>query len=886
MSAYSGCERSNGKWSCQLLCAKNLLTPQGWTTPQTELHALSSLANLSAVLLSALSEWVEVLHSGSDSSIAISWTAYEKVRLHIFHRLRVSNIRNKIDLGELYHVSGKENVADIGTRPELLKVEQLLPGSEWLCGKEWMKEPVQDVVKSGVIKTVSDIKLDNDAKKLLKEGIMLDSSLNSVVKCDKAILSQKVIEREKFSNYIFPPLKWRFPKFVRIVSWTLLAVRKFKLNMVKAREIKGLTVSDGSTSESLILPPPKFSVFNAFSVISENKSSLSKVFNVSGFEVNTSHGVKHARLSDAALSVSLDYIYKKAGAEVLKFNDRKYVERIGEVVDGIVYCKSRIEESQALRAVGGLEDILDLQTFTGVSFRVPVIDRHSPIAISLAYYLHYYVVKHRGSETVHRLSLKYVRIIGSRSLMKLIRDECIFCRKLFLKYVKQFMGPLSDHQLSISPVFFYTLADLWGPLRAYAPGHQRNTRTGDKTYDIYMIVFGCAATGTINCQVLEGGKATSNMLDALNRFFAEACVPKIFFIDKDSALVKALSEGELEILSNDGTIAVEKGIKFVTCPPQGHSAHGRIERRIKMVQESFERSEMKKFKLTGLGWQTVAKRVEFDVNSIPLGYLSHREDNVHLLRILTPNFLKLNAGANRSPSSLFTLPTSSADLMSRIENAYQTFYKVWNECYVPLIARSQRWFEGDENLCEGDIIYFKLRDSVLSSEWLVGKVEQVFLSKDKKVRKILVGYKFDSEQGVRQFRVVERPVREVIKLLSVDDTSLLEDIRAVRSASKFIVEETDLPVQAASNVAISHSRPLVTYGCNQSGLLGPVFKSASIDIGTHAIHETDADACYGCEIGQTERDLGLETEINDMIFDIENDTYDYDNKFDNDLLLL
>ena len=96
----------------------------------------------------------------------------------------------------------------------------------------------------------------------------------------------------------------------------------------------------------------------------------------------------------------------------------------------------------------------------------------------------------------------------------------------------------------------------------------------------------------------------------------------------------------------------------------------------------------------------------------------------------------------------------------------------------------------------------------------------------------------------------------------------------------------DLPVQAASNVAISHSRPLVTYGCNQSGLLGHVFRSASIDIGTLAIHETDADACYGCEIGQAERDLGLETEINDMIFDIENDTYDYDNKFDNDLLLL
>ena len=123
-----------------------------------------------------MQSWVEVLYSGSDSSIAISWAVYEKVRLHVFHRLRVSNIRNKIDLGQLFHVNGKDNVADIGTRPELLKPEQLMPGSEWLCGKTWMTEPISSAVTSGVIKGVNEIKLDNDAKKLLKEGIMLTPS--------------------------------------------------------------------------------------------------------------------------------------------------------------------------------------------------------------------------------------------------------------------------------------------------------------------------------------------------------------------------------------------------------------------------------------------------------------------------------------------------------------------------------------------------------------------------------------------------------------------------------------------------------------------------------------------------------------------------------------
>ena len=153
-----------------------------------------------------------------------------------------------------------------------------------------------------------------------------------------------------------------------------------------------------------------------------------------------------------------------------------------------------------------------------------------------------------------------------------------------------------------------------------------------------------------------------------------------------------------------------------------------------MIQDSFERSGMKRFKLTGLAWQTIAKRVEHDCNAIPLGYLSHHQDNAPLLRILTPNFLKLNAGANRSPSTLFNLPTSSNDLMKHLEDAYKTFYRVWNDSYVPLIAKSQKWFVGDEDLNEQDIVYFKLRDSVMSSEWIIGKIEQTFKSKDGKVR--------------------------------------------------------------------------------------------------------------------------------------------------------
>ena len=697
VSAYSGHERGDGSWSSDLLFAKNLLCPRDWTTPRAELHALSSLSNMVKILGDTLGNWIEILRAGSDSTIAISWAIYEKVRLHIFQRLRVANIRNKLSFEELYHVDGKENVSDIGTRPDLLRPEDILPGSAWMVGKDWMRLSIDEALESGIIKNVEDIVLDNESKKQFKEGVLLESSLNfasysATVNDTRKTFAQKVIEREEFSQYIYPPLKRSFPSFVRITGYVLLAVRKFKKGVMLARSRKNIPITDAFMPKSVELPDPKFSMFNVNYPLSSSSSKF--------------------KLDARAISLSLEYIYQKTTSEVLHFNDKKFVDKVGIMSDGILYCKSRLTDDQSLRIVGGLENVIDLETFTGVSFKVPVIDKFSPLALSIVNHLHYTVNLHKGVETTHRMALQYVRILGGRSLFKMVRDDCSFCQKELSKHIKQIMGPLSNQQLSITPIFFYTLVDAWGPLRAYVPPYQRATRTGDRTHDVYMLVFACAATGMLNCQIMEGGKNTACVLDTFNRFFHEAVVPRVCFIDRDSALVKVLSEAQLEIVSNDGIIAKQRGIEFQTCCPQGHNAHGRIEARIKMIQEAFSRSEMKSFKLHSMGWQTFAKTVEHQINSIPLGFLQHQDDTTPMLRILTPNFLKLNAAANRSPKDLFTLPNSGEDLMSRVQDAYKLFFKIWNNDYVPLIAKRQKWHDGDDDLVPNDIVYFKLKDSL------------------------------------------------------------------------------------------------------------------------------------------------------------------------------
>ena len=51
------------------------------------------------------------------------------------------------------------------------------------------------------------------------------------------------------------------------------------------------------------------------------------------------------------------------------------------------------------------------------------------------------------------------------------------------------------------------------------------------------MVFVCAATSTVNCQVIEG-KSAEYCMDGPDRFFCEAGVPKIVYTGVREAYVK------------------------------------------------------------------------------------------------------------------------------------------------------------------------------------------------------------------------------------------------------------------------------------------------------------------------------------------------------------
>ena len=165
-------------------------------------------------------------------------------------------------------------------------------------------------------------------------------------------------------------------------------------------------------------------------------------------------------LTEEDSDTALTYLYGKATMEIYKFVPKKIIDKEGIESDGILFAKTRILEEQELRVMGELDEMLNMEDFTGVKFKVPLIEKHSPLAVCIAFHMHYRVAPHKGCESVYRVSLQHAKILGGKSLYTAVEEDCIRCKILKKRCLEQMMGPLADSQLYISPVFYCSLLDM------------------------------------------------------------------------------------------------------------------------------------------------------------------------------------------------------------------------------------------------------------------------------------------------------------------------------------------------------------------------------------------------------------------------------------------
>ena len=815
-------ERKNGEYSSQLIIGRSLLSRENSSIPREELEAAAIGSNLLWVVRNALQNWVtDDYLLLSDSLIALCWITSEHKRLSLFHRNRCNQVRMNTDLTKLYYVRSNFNPSDTGTRPDKVTENTVGPGSVWETGKDWMKGSLDDALKADIIKPAADLRMADNDEAEFDKGVILERTPEILIRGHEVDRQSKILERAEFSKYILMPTKYNFRKVVIITSLVFKFITKVcKYNKFKPTENSykmfpasfiqpGLKVfaREGLGSDLDLNQVPGSAPASNICWGSEKAGEPDKVDTV------------NVVLDKDDISRALTYWFTKATNEVVKFVNPDTVKRVGVMKDGILYCRSRIYNGQRLMQAGDI-DVESLGHGIGLNLATPLIERFSPIAYSIAMFIHHFVGKHSGHETCTRMSLEYCHILQAASLFRQISDQCSKCKMIRKQYLEVVMGPVSDHQLTISPCFHVTFCDLDGPYKIFVPGFERNTRNR-KEIDVraYIMTFTCPMTKLVNLQVLEA-KNSEAVLEGLIRLACEVGMPSCLILDQETSFMKMVRDAEINLKDLSMRSYKEFGVKFEVAPVSGHNYIGAVERRIRTVQEAFVKIDLKNKRLHATGLQTLCKLVENDLNNTPIGYSFSRDTaNTEVLKIITPNLMKIGRLHSRPLTGPLRYPSGPAEYLQKVESLYEAFYKIWNDNMLPRLIPQPKWFTDSPEIKVGDVVMFqKVVNKLSSNPWTVGQVESVTRSRDGAIRRAEIRYHvYGDDDTPKKDKVLvphftDRSVRSLVKLFHIEDNyfinemaeveRMMKEIGGVEKEAGFRPGPINNPTDAAANVVL------------------------------------------------------------------------------------
>ena len=150
----------------------------------------------------------------------------------MFHRNRVVQIRPHTDLEKISHVRTDHNPADIGTRPEKVKEDDVGPNSVWEKGLDWMHNEFEEALGNDIIKPAKMLRLKDDEEEEFEKGLIFEKTPEILVKGHHAFTAdrvQKMMKRAEFSKYLFSPTKFSFKKVIRVTAQVMKYLRLKKL---------------------------------------------------------------------------------------------------------------------------------------------------------------------------------------------------------------------------------------------------------------------------------------------------------------------------------------------------------------------------------------------------------------------------------------------------------------------------------------------------------------------------------------------------------------------------------------------------------------------------------------------------------------------------------
>ena len=382
------------------------------------------------------------------------------------------------------------------------------------------------------------------------------------------------------------------------------------------------------------------------------------------------------------------------------------------------------------------------------------------------YIAHLHNIDHGGVDlTLAKLQSKYW-VPRARKVIKLIKKNCVTCRKVDKLLVGQQIGQLPEQRLKPSPAFFNTSLDLFGPLMI------RDTVKRRTRAKVYGVIFTCLASRAVFIDLTEGYD-TQSFLSTFRRFVSIRGYPHTVHSDMGTQLMAASKEirdmtekWNIQQISNFG---LQQGMtwsfnKSANAPWQNGACESLIKSVKRLLVIAIGENVLSFGEL-----QTVLFEVSNILNERPIGLKPGYD--ISLGAYLCPNDLLLGRASNRVPSGPMVDTSDTRKRFSMVQSIITTFWRRWMRDYFPTLTIRQKWHTTIRNLRKGDVVLVQDSD-LIRGNWKLAQVETAEPGRDGKVRDVVVRYKISNSNPTCKAgkdRLINRSVHRLVLLLPVEE---------------------------------------------------------------------------------------------------------------------
>ena len=377
---------------------------------------------------------------------------------------------------------------------------------------------------------------------------------------------------------------------------------------------------------------------------------------------------------------------------------------------------------------------------------LPILDYNCPLAKLFLEEAHR--VDHGGQDNMVLRSRKRVWIVKARRIAKVVKENCFRCKLLYRRTMNQKMGPMPAHRVGPSPIFYSTAVDLFGPL-TIRDAVKKRTRA-----KAWGVIFTCTATSAV-CLELTESYSMDSFLQALVRFTCAHGMPARFQSDQGDQLVAASKQlatwDYSKVLDWCGVNKTE----WIVVPTHAQHFNGQAERLVGLAKLCLEQVLGERVATFG-ELATALKEAEYMMNSRPLAIKPGSDPD--MLGPITPLHLMGGRASVYLPEIKLETQASLTRRMQFLEETRKEFWEKWMSLMFGKMVPATKWRKEYPDLKVGDVVLMK-EESVVSCNYRLGRVVEVFVGEDGHVRRAVVTYK---NPGEAVFRRSERPIHKLI----------------------------------------------------------------------------------------------------------------------------